>query len=76
MTFNKKHFDLLEKEFGLTRSDLSRISKDEWFQVREECMWITSDEIIDFGDFTERAEIAEEISDTKYSMLTEAIGNN
>lgn len=75
MVFNKKHYDLLKEEFGVGREELSHISADEWFKIREECVWITSDEIIDHGDFPERAEIAEDISDTDFSMLAEAIGD-
>jgi hypothetical protein len=75
MAFNEKHYDLLMKEFGLSREDMKSIGKEAWQKIREQCMWISADEIIDSGDFPEKAEIAEEIMDTKYSMLEEAIGD-
>lgn len=74
LDLSRKQLKFLETEFGLAKSHLSKISKEEWHSIREKSFFISVGELLDDEgqavDFvTERCRIAESIADLKYSEL-------
>lgn len=72
--FDEKQLEFLEKEFGITKSDIAGYSEEEWKEIRLKCFAIEGDFAMDMADsdsayLPERGEIAASIADTKYSEL-------
>lgn len=76
INLSKEQLDLLEKELGVTEEQIASMTKEQWFEVREKCFYLSIDELVDEDGEAiedplnpERLDLLESIADTKFKQL-------
>ena len=67
-----EQLNFLNKEFGISVSDILSMTSDNWKNIREKCFMIEAEELTDLeddADESNRCLIATSLADTKYSEL-------
>lgn len=73
MNILEEQLEFLKKEFDLTVSDIEKMDREQWMEIRERCFDIETEEagLADNGNgpLSERGRIAVNLADLKYDML-------
>ncbi len=78
MHLSEEQLEFLQTEFNLMQTDIEKMTKEKWKDIRERCFYIEADELLDMHDEgkdidrderTKRCQLAISIVDTKFSEL-------
>ena len=73
-TLNEKKLSFLKNEFDVGKSDIEKMTVEQWKEIRLRCFEFEGDEALDSAEsdsaeLSERGEIAASIVNTKYKQL-------
>lgn len=71
---NEKQLSFLKNEFDVGKSDIEKMTVEQWKEIRLRCFEFEGDEALDAAEsdsaeLSERGEIAASIVNTKYKQL-------